>query len=245
MATRSTKKNEVNQTAKAEPAKTEVTTTDEQKQNALLEELKKQNEMLQKQFEMSQEQNNMLQEQMNQLKTQVNTVPQTIFVSQDRERVDFLWLAPVADENELLIGERGEYGKITGKVGNFSVPKNDLSRILDSMTRDFIKDRWLIVLGGFTDEEREMYGVNYKPGEVLDKQVFTRMLECSDDIVNIYTDLCDASKKVVAKVYYESWMNPETKRKVSRDVVVKMNKIAPQPGFKAILEGMNKQDLIE
>ena len=189
------------------------------------------------------EQNEWLKAQMEELKAQiVNMRPQVIQVSPDTERIEFLWLAPVADENELLIAG-GLYGKITGKVGNFSVPKNELSRMLDAEMRKYIENRWLIVLGGLDDNERRMYGVDYKPGEVMDKEAFMRMLDIGPDIIGIYERLCDASKDVVAKMYYEAWTDQTKKKKVKRDTVVAMNKLAPKPGLKAIIEGMNQEDL--
>ena len=192
--------------------------------------------------ELLREQNEILKKQMEELKAQINNArPQVIQIANDTERIEFLWLAPVADDNEFLVAD-GLYGKITGKVGNFSVPKNEFSRILDSQTRKFIENRWLIVLGGLTDEERKMYGVDYKKGEVMDKDVFMRMLDIGKDIVDIYRDLCDASKAVVAKLYYEAWTDPNRRHKVKRETVVAMHKISSQPGIKAIIDEMNRAD---
>ena len=39
----------------------------------------------------------------------------------ESERVLFLWQAPVADYNVLLIGENGIYGRVTGKTDTFWV----------------------------------------------------------------------------------------------------------------------------
>ena len=187
------------------------------------------------------EQNDLLKQQIEALKEQINASPQVIQISNDTERVDFLWLAPVADENELLIGG-GVYGKITGKVGNFSVPKNELSRVLDAATRNYIDYRWLLILGGLNEEERKQYGVDYKEGEVLDKNVFLRLLDIKDEIVGIYEKLGDESRTTVAKMYYEAWIDPEKKHKIKRANVVAMNKISPQAGFKGILDAMNAED---
>ena len=190
-------------------------------------------------IELLKEQIALIQAQNEALKAQLEAKPQIIQIAPDTERIEFLWLAPVADENELLIAG-GLYGKITGKVGNFSVPKNELSRMLDAEMRQYIENRWLIVLGGLNENERKMYGVDYKPGEVLDKEVFMRMLDYGKDIVDIYANLCDASKEVVAKMYYEAWTDPAKKIRVKRQTVVEMNKIRSQPGLKAIIDGMNR-----
>ena len=194
-------------------------------------------------LELLKQQNDLMKAEIEALKAQIaNAQPQIIQIAPDTERIEFLWLAPVANENELLIAG-GMYGKITGQVGNFSIPKNELSRMLDAEMRKYIETRWLIVLGGLDENERRMYGVDYKPGEVLDKEAFMRLLDIGKDIVGIYERLCDASRDVVAKLYFEAWGDPSKKRKVHRNVVVEMNKIAPKAGFKAILEGMNQEEI--
>lgn len=193
-------------------------------------------------LELLKEQNEILKRQMEELKAQINNArPQVIQIANDTERIEFLWLAPVSDDNEWLVAD-GLYGKITGKVGNFSVPKNEFARILDSATRKYIENRWLIVLGGLDEAERRMYGVDYKHGEVMDKEVFMRLLDIGKDIIDIYKDLCDASKEVVAKMYYEAWVDPSKRNKVRRETVVAMHKMKAQPGFKAILDEMNRKD---
>lgn len=193
--------------------------------------------------ELLKQQNELMKAQLEALKAQIaNAQPQVIQISPDTERVEFLWLAPVADENELLIAG-GLYGKITGKVGNFFVPKNELSRMLDAEMRKYIENRWLIVLGGLDEKERMMYGVDYKYGEVLDKEIFMRLLDMGKDLIDVYEKLCSASKEVVAKLYYEAWTDPARKRKINRATVVAMNKIEPQKGFKSIITGMNEEDI--
>ena len=137
-------------------------------------------------LELLKQQNELMKAEIEALKAQMaNAQPQIIQVAPDTERIEFLWLAPVADENELLIAG-GMYGKIVGKFGNFSIPKNELSRMLDAEMRKYIENRWLIVLGGLDDNERRMYGVDYKPGEVLDKEAFIRMLDIGKEIIGIY-----------------------------------------------------------
>ena len=194
-------------------------------------------------IELLKQQNDLMKAQIEELKAQIlNAKPQVIQIAPDTERIEFLWLAPVADENELLIAG-GMYGKITGKIGNFSIPKNELSRMLDAEMRMYIENRWLLVLGGLDENERRMYGVDYKPGEVMDKEIFMRMLDMGENIIPIYERLCDSSKEVVAKMYYEAWTDPAKKAKVNRLTVVAMNKLASKPGLKAIIEGMNQEEI--
>ena len=194
------------------------------------------------------EQNEMLQKQMEQLQAQLIAMqkPQVIQVAADTERVYFLWQAEVADYNLVTFGPGGMYGSITGKTGTFSVPKNEMSRILDDRTRRFIQKRWLIVLDGLTDDEREAMGVAYTDGEIMDKKVFTRMVDLSkDEICEVYEKLCESHKEMVGRRYYEAWqaMNPA----VTREKVIALRNITRDMGlgikaFQTILQEMNASE---
>lgn len=196
--------------------------------------LKEQNELLQKQMAMLQEQLAALQR------------PQVIQVASDTERVHFLWQAEVADYNLQTFGPGGMYGSITGKTGTFSVPKNDLSRILDDKNRRFLAKRWLIVVDGLTDDERESLGVAYKDGEIMDRKVFERMVDLStEEICDVYRLLCTDHKEMVAKRYYEAWLNRN--ENVTREKVIALRNITRDMGldikaFQQILQMMNASD---
>lgn len=202
--------------------------------DAAMEALKAQNVMLQKQMEALQEQLMALQR------------PQVIQVAPDTERVHFLWQAEVADYNLVTFGPGGMYGSITGKTGTFSVPKNELSRILDDRTRRMIARRWLIVLDGLTDEERESLGVDYKEGEILDRKVFARMVNLpKDEICEIYSKLCDSHKEMVARRYYEEYQNRN--EAVTREKVIALRDMTRDMGldiqaFQQILVEMNASE---
>lgn len=164
----------------------------------------------------------------------------------DTERVQFLYMAEVADDNYQDFGPNGMYGSITGKTGAFSVPKAEMSRVMDSMFRFMLERRWIIVVSGLTDEEREAYGVDYKDGEVLDRQAFTRMVELGDQMLEIFPNLCAGHREMVAKRYYEAYVtgNPA----VTRERVVELNKISRKLDggdgkFVKIIELMNEADL--
>ena len=104
--------------------------------------------------------------------------PQIIVAAPDNgERVHFLWQAEVANDNVVEFGDGGMYGRIVGKSGHFYVPKNDMSRILDSAARYYLDNRWLIVVSGLTEDEREALGVNYREGEILYEKAFQRITE--------------------------------------------------------------------
>ena len=135
------------------------------------------------------------------------------------------------------------YGSITGKTGTFSVPKNELSRILNDKTRRYIEKRWLIVVDGLTDEERESLGVDYKDGEILDRKVFSKMVELSkDEICAIFPRLCDSHKEMVGRRYYEEYQ--KRNEAVTREKVIALRNLARETGleikaFKQILLEMN------
>ena len=171
--------------------------------------------------------------------------PQIVQVSADVEKVRFLWMAPVANDNVQNFGQGGMYARIEGPRGEFLAPKSELSRVLDNRTRSFLDKRWLIVISGLTQDEREALHVNYTDGELLDKQAFAKMIEMEDKILDIYPDLCDGHKEMVAKRYYEAWR--ERNPHIRRDVVLELKRLAQEAGvtvntFNDIVLEMNEQD---
>lgn len=171
--------------------------------------------------------------------------PQIIQVAADVEKVHFLWQAEVADDNVARFGEGGMYGQIVGKTGSFYVPKSELSRVLTERNRVFMKRRWLIVVSGLDDEEREALGVDYKEGELLDKRAFQKMVDLGDELLEIYPKLCDGHKRMVAQRWAEAY--EEGNPNVTRERTVKLNEMSKAAGstrgdFIGIIERMNAQD---
>ena len=181
-------------------------------------------------------------EQLKELIKAQSSQPQTVYVQTDNsERVWFLWLADVADDNQILIGEHGQYGRIVGKTGSFYVPKNDLSRILDSAVRYYIENRWMIIVSGLDEDEREALGVNYKKGELLDEKMFRRLTTMKrEELLEIFPALCEQHKEMVASTYHEAFENGTP---IDRQAVVELNKIYPSVAFKDIIEKMNAKDI--
>lgn len=182
-----------------------------------------------------------LKKQMAEMAEEMKRMKEAQPVAAEAPRVYFLWQAEVSDDNVVLFGDNGMYGRIVGKTGTFFVPKNELSRIMDSMTRMFLDKRWLIVVSGLDETEREAMGVNYKEDELLDRQAFRKIVEMGDEILNIFPHLCESHKEMVAKRYYEAW---ETKSaQIKRDTVIALYKIYPSEAFKLIKEGLDEEEL--
>lgn len=179
------------------------------------------------------------------MKNMPQGMTQIVQYGADAQKVQFLWMAEVADDNTVQFGDGGMYGSIVGKTGSFYVPKNDLSRILTSMNRKFLEDRWLIVVNGLTDEERETLGVDYKEGEVLDRKAFAKMVELGDKLLELYPALCEGHKQMVAQRYADAFAAGSPY--VTRERAVKLNDLSRRKGhergdFIHIIEEMNERD---
>ena len=159
----------------------------------------------------------------------------------ERERVNLLWQAPVMPENIEEFGPNGRYARITGPTGGFFVPKDEFSLIVDSRVRMYLERRWLIVLSGLTDEERDIYGVAYKPGEYLTKAAFAKLTEQGEKLLEIYPALCPGNRKIVAGAVYEGWRNGD--KHINRGLVERLTamcrEIDPEETtFQTILQEM-------
>ena len=198
--------------------------------------------------ELLKEQNEMLQKQMEELQKQLLALqrPQVIQVTADTERVHFLWQAEVADYNLVTFGPGGMYGSITGKTGTFSVPKNELSRILDDKNRRFLANRWLIILDGLDDEEKASLGVDYKEGEILGRNAFMHLVDMpKEEICEVYRQLCPSHKEMVGQRFYDAWQNGN--QSVTREKVIALRNITRDEGldikaFQQILQDMNASE---
>lgn len=162
----------------------------------------------------------------------------------DTERVQFLWQAPVGDENVFEVAQ-GMYGRIVGKTGTFSVPKNELSRAMDGLFRLLMEKRWIIVVSGLTEEEKRAYGVDYQPGEILDQGAFKCLVELGDELCEIYPRLCAGHREIVAKRVVEAYH--EGSGYVTRDRVMRLREICRTIGdndaaFVSVIEEMNAAD---
>lgn len=180
--------------------------------------------------------------------------PQVVQVMADTERVVLRFQAEVADDNETLFGPDGMYGQVTGKAGTITVPKSEWSRFYNESVRNMITRRWLIVLSGMDERERELYGCNYKPGELLDEMAFHKLLDLGRDLIAIFPALCEDHQAMVASRFITAWYEHDDRVK-DRDLVVALNEMSKETYknaekgdlrrkglFWPIIEGLNAED---
>lgn len=184
-------------------------------------------------------------EQLQQQLDQKNQQPSIIQVLGDQEKVVMLFQAEVADDNLAVFGPNGMYGQVTGKTGKVIVPKSEWSRFYNESVRSMIRRRWLIVLSGMTDDERQLYDCSYREGELLEAGIFNRLLDMGEELTEIFPQLCRDHQEMVARRFVSAWMDGDA-RTNNRNLIVKLNELSKQNGqkslFTRIIEGMNAQD---
>lgn len=172
--------------------------------------------------------------------------PSIIQVLGDQEKVVLRFQAEVADDNVALFGPNGMYGQVTGKSGQIVVPKSEWSRFYTGSVRNMLRKRWLIVVSGMTDEERELYGCKYKDGEILENSVFQKLLDMGDAILDVFPQLCREHQEMVARRFLSAYEENDP-RVQDRDLIVKLNDLsAKETGkglFNRIVADMNEKDV--
>lgn len=157
---------------------------------------------------------------------QVQT-PQVIQYSGDGEKVIMRFQAEVADDNVAEFGQGGMFGKVTGKRGTIQIPKSEFSRFYNEQTKWMLEKRWLIVLSGLSEEEREIYGVKYRPGEVLDDMAFAKMLDMSDEeMLRIFPSLCESCREMVARRFRDAYAKRDYRVVGRLDLVRELNRLS-------------------
>lgn len=172
--------------------------------------------------------------------------PHVVQVMADTEKVVMRFQAEVADDNVATFGPDGMYGQVTGKTGTVTVPKSEWSRFYNESVRNMIYRRWLIVLSGMDEQERDLYGCNYKPGEILDELAFHKMLDLGRDLIAVFPALCKEHQEMVASRFLTAWMDGD-ERAMDRDLIVALNELSKgekhkKGMFAPIIEGLNAKD---
>lgn len=138
----------------------------------------------------------------------------------------------------------GAFGRITRDCGIIEVPKksfmNEANRVVDSL----LQSRKLLVVDGLTDDERTRFGVLYKDKELLNEKTYRKLLDLpTEELGAIFKLLCEAHKKIVAKVFYSA--AEEGDHRVSLEKVRALNDISKQTDkdglFKYLLQNMAEE----
>ncbi|WP_298021018.1 hypothetical protein [uncultured Dysosmobacter sp.] len=171
--------------------------------------------------------------------------PQVVQVMADTEKVAMRFQSECADDNVAVFGPGGMYGQVTGKTGYVTVPKSEWSRFLTEQVRYLLDSRKLIVLSGLDDDEREMYGVNYREGELLDQRAFTKLLDLGRDLIAIFPRLCQSHQEMVASRFLSAYQKGDH-RANDRDLIVALNELSKRGGrrgmFTPIIREMNAME---
>ena len=177
-------------------------------------------------------------------------------VKEEVPPVRMLFMDDCSDDNILYFGQNGKFGIITGPIGYINVPKDAwFGEFRDNMVQNFLAQRKLIVLDGLSDEEREMHGVSYKNGEVLEENMFRTLLDHVHELPEIFKRLCPAMRQIVATRFQTGYDAGDPRVLKNREVIVKLNKISKEDfkdapdgdprknGLLAnIVRGLNKND---
>lgn len=168
--------------------------------------------------------------------------------------VTMIYQDEVNDASQILLGPNGKYGMITGKHATITVQKRDfISDFRTTMVQYLLKNRNLIVIDGLTDEERKIYGLEYKQGEYLEPAVYERLIDMGDKVVEIFEKLHPTWQEMIATKFIEAYENGTLK--CSRDALMALNKISKKNyagfskddprrkgAFYAIIHQMNAAD---
>lgn len=155
----------------------------------------------------------------------VQTPPQVVSIAQEVPQVTLRFQSDCSDENQLMLGVNGKFGIITGKSGTFKVPRDAFfGEFRDSVVQALLASRDLVVLGGLTDEERELYGVKYTDGEVLEPQAFNKLLDMGDELCTVFPKLCMNYKEMVARRFEDAFAKGD--KRVTRELVKALNELS-------------------
>lgn len=155
----------------------------------------------------------------------VQTPPQVVSIAQEVPQVTLRFQSDCSDENQLMLGVNGKFGIITGKSGTFKVPRDAFfGEFRDSVVQALLASRDLVVLDGLTDEERELYGVKYTDGEVLEPQAFNKLLDMGDELCAVFPKLCMNYKEMVARRFEDAFAKGD--KRVTRELVKALNELS-------------------
>lgn len=166
---------------------------------------------------------------------------QPVFVPAKEEMVSLLYMGAVTEGVTVSLGKLGE---IQGRGGTRDIPKKEFMQNLTQPVLKRLQDRRLIVLDGFTDDERERYGIVYTDGELLSPDIYQKLLTYDEDkICEIFEKACLRHKALMATLFIDAYIAND--KRVTRPLVERLNKISKNTDkdgmFKGILKDMTAQ----
>ena len=184
-----------------------------------------------------------LQEQIAELQAQLaekNAAPSVVLAKQE-ETVKLTYVATVSDNNVLNLGD---IGQMPGVGWVIAIPRSQFGgKFMTAFVQKLMKKRRLIVLDGLTAEERVRYGVDYKEGEVMDVQMFDKLLDMDvEKLLHIFENLCPEHQQFVATRFISAYEKGDNR--IGRGLIEPLQTISkkknPNGLFTPILEKMNK-----
>lgn len=160
---------------------------------------------------------------------------------QKEEMVTLLYMGAVAEGSRVNLGEK--LGEIMGRGGTRTISKTVFFENMTPNVINRLKDRRLIVMDGLTDEERERYGVNYKDGELVSKDIYYKLLDLDEDaVVSIFKKACFRHKQLIASLYGDAYNAGDNR--INQPLIEKLQKASKEVDkagmFTAILKDMAK-----
>lgn len=174
------------------------------------------------------------------------TQPQTVVINNAKdETVTLLCMETVAKDSTVPIGKLGE---IQGWGGTRDIPKKEFMQNITPAISKRLKDRRLVVVDGFTDDERERYGVNYTDGELLSANIYYKLLSMGEDeVVSIFKKACFRHRQIIASLYIDAYMAGDNR--VNQPFMQRLNEISKaddkdgmfRPILKDMIAALNEQ----
>lgn len=166
------------------------------------------------------------------------SAPQVFY--QKEEMITLLYMGAVAEGSMVKLWEGCE---IQGRGGMLDVPKKEFKQKMSQNITKRLRDRRLIVVEGFTDDERERYGVKYTDGELASANIYYKLLSYDDDkILSIFKSVCPSHKGIIASLFKTAYMAHNNR--INQPLIEKLNKLSkevePKGMFGDILKDMAK-----
>lgn len=161
--------------------------------------------------------------------------------------VKLIYLDSCIENNQIPIGG----GRvITGSGRRFSVKLSDFEGVfLTPLVSLLLKKRKFIVLDGLNEEQRQQYGVDYKPGEILKNEgMFDWFLSGPvPQVKAAFADLCKEHRELVARRFMLAFENGDNR--LTRDRIEALNEVSKldfedgKGAFTPILKAINEAAL--